>query len=300
MFVLREIGGLVQKLNKIFKRNKNSGLRFAPLHIITHNFCPLNAALCAFVASFTFKDFYLDTFLLYLPAIVTAVLIAPVGLYVKIRFKSLAVKQDFSDAIIQLEKSTKAVEDIKSQLNEKYWIKQQVWETKRIAYEELNSSLFLTQKYLEKYIDYLSNYAECFIHISYSSDGPYESPHEEEHHRSYQEYIKTEQEDFNKKYESESSKSERQDLENKTKESVSKLESLFSTKSMYFHLDLKEIESGVLKLKHEIFSKDFTHETEEHLSDFFDRMIGHHEKCKESVSDLICIAKKLAIKDLNL
>ena len=31
--------------NKAFKRNKNSGLRFASLHILTHYFCPLNAAL---------------------------------------------------------------------------------------------------------------------------------------------------------------------------------------------------------------------------------------------------------------
>jgi hypothetical protein len=32
--------------NKALKRNKkNSGLRFASLHIITHNFCPLSAAL---------------------------------------------------------------------------------------------------------------------------------------------------------------------------------------------------------------------------------------------------------------
>ena len=37
---------LVYAHNKAFKRNKNSGLRFASLHIITHNFCPLNAALC--------------------------------------------------------------------------------------------------------------------------------------------------------------------------------------------------------------------------------------------------------------
>ncbi|ALS34843.1 hypothetical protein PTRA_b0348 [Pseudoalteromonas translucida KMM 520] len=31
--------------NKAFKLNKNSGLRFASLHILTHYFCPLNAAL---------------------------------------------------------------------------------------------------------------------------------------------------------------------------------------------------------------------------------------------------------------
>lgn len=34
------------KANKHFKRNKNSWLRFAPLHIIANNFCPLKWALC--------------------------------------------------------------------------------------------------------------------------------------------------------------------------------------------------------------------------------------------------------------
>ncbi len=33
------------KANKNFKRNKNSWLSFASLHIITHDFSPLNAAL---------------------------------------------------------------------------------------------------------------------------------------------------------------------------------------------------------------------------------------------------------------
>jgi hypothetical protein len=42
-----------QKHNKAFKRNKNSGLRFASLHILTHYFCPLNAAL-ALNRGFTF------------------------------------------------------------------------------------------------------------------------------------------------------------------------------------------------------------------------------------------------------
>lgn len=49
------------------------------------------------------------------------VLIIPVvGTYFRTRMKNLATKNDFDDAIEQLEKSTKAVENIKSQLNEKY------------------------------------------------------------------------------------------------------------------------------------------------------------------------------------
>lgn len=38
-------GSGVKTANKAFKRNKNSGLGFVSLHIITYNFSPLNAAL---------------------------------------------------------------------------------------------------------------------------------------------------------------------------------------------------------------------------------------------------------------
>jgi len=34
--------------DKAFKRNKSSGLRFDSLHILTHYFCPLNAALAIY------------------------------------------------------------------------------------------------------------------------------------------------------------------------------------------------------------------------------------------------------------
>jgi hypothetical protein len=77
----------------------------------------------------------METFYKYLPSIITTLLIIPFGFYLRFRMKSLATKHDFNSALKQLKKSTKAVEDIKAQFSEKFWVKQQVWETKRESYD---------------------------------------------------------------------------------------------------------------------------------------------------------------------
>ena len=139
----------------------------------------------------------------FLPAVVTGFIVTPIGFYIKHRMKNLATSHDFDTAVSQLEKSTDAVESIKNQMSEKFWVKQQVWETKREAYEELLTSLYLVDQYLDQIIEYLSEYSDCFIHIGNAFGGPYETLTEEEHMRSYEEYLVDEQALFIKKYESE-------------------------------------------------------------------------------------------------
>ncbi|HEY0891618.1 MAG TPA: hypothetical protein VGE32_01100, partial [Cellvibrio sp.] len=191
----------------------------------------------------------------YLPAIITAFIIVPLGVYVQARLKNLATKEDFDDAIAQLQRSTNAVESIKIQLNEKYWVKQQIWDTKRIAYEELTASLYLSNKYLESLIDYFDNYIDCFVNIGCSSVAPYESPAEEEYQRSYQDYIENEQKAFRQSYESEDSHNERNKLFTMARDSIINLDNLFSIKSIYLHVDLKYIEREVEKIKNAMLSK---------------------------------------------
>lgn len=242
----------------------------------------------------------MDSLLPYLPAIVTALIIAPLGGYVTHRLKALATKDDFDSAIGQLERSTNAVESIKSQMSEKYWVKQQIWETKRVAYEELTTSLYLTQKYLDGLVAYFESYVDCFVHIGYTSSAPYETPEEEETQRSYEEYIEGEQETFNKKYESVESKKERQGLLSDTNESFINLENIFSVKSIYLHSDLKSIEQEIEVLKGEIFNDQLRQEDYESQSDFLDRILEHHLSSKKSLSYLIEKTKGLAVKDLRL
>jgi hypothetical protein len=236
----------------------------------------------------------------YLPVIVTALIIAPLGAYVRYRLKALATKDDFKGAIDQLERSTKAVESIKSQMNEKYWVKQQIWETKRVAYEELTTSLYFTQKYLDGLVTYFENYVDCFVHIGCSSGPPFETPEGEEYQRTYLEYIEDEQKAFKEKYDSIESQKERQDLLNETKDSFIKLENVFSVKSIYLHSDLKLIEDDIEVLKGEIFNDNLIQDDYESQSEFFERLLEHHLSSKSSLFNLIEKTKDLAVKDLRL
>jgi hypothetical protein len=242
----------------------------------------------------------LEDFTSYLPAIVTALLITPLGGYVAHRLKALATKEDFNDAIEQLKKSTKAVEGIKSQMNEKYWVKQQIWETKRVAYEELTSSLYITQKYLDGLVAYFEHYVDCFVHIGCPQGEPYDSPEEEEHQRSYAEYIEGEQKAFFEKHASLESKSERENLLNEASDSFIKLENIFSVKSIYLHGDLKLIESGIERLREKVFDAQLKQEEYEDQSGFFERLLEHYLSTQKSLSDLIEKTKGLAVKDLKL
>ncbi len=54
--LLKNLKLWVRNSNKAFKRNKNSWLRSASLHIIANNFCPLNAALCTLEMIFIFSE----------------------------------------------------------------------------------------------------------------------------------------------------------------------------------------------------------------------------------------------------
>ncbi|KAA1220794.1 hypothetical protein F0Q18_18705, partial [Vibrio cholerae] len=125
------------------------------------------------------------------------------------------------EAVDQLKKNTEAVESIKGQLGEKYWVKQQIWDTKRLAYEEILSCLYLTKEYIEDQVAYLTDYTDSFIYIG-SSIYDFE---DQEYQKSYEEYVKSEQRAFREKYETQEANLARQELSTKTKKSFKNLES---------------------------------------------------------------------------
>ncbi|GLS90369.1 hypothetical protein GCM10007916_14360 [Psychromonas marina] len=242
----------------------------------------------------------MNEFIKFLPSIITTLLVVPFGIYIQTRFKGLATRNDFKSAIEQLKRSTKAVESIKSQMNEKYWVKQQVWETKRSAYEELITSLYLTEQYLDKIINYQTEHNDCFVHICHVPSAPYETPAEEEYARSYEEHIEGEQSSFKEKYESEKYINERNRLLDETKESIAKLVNVFSIKSIYLDENLQVIECEISALKHEIFEKSIVQDDHEGITDYFERLLGHYIKCKITLASVITTTKDLAILDLKI
>ncbi|CAH6828752.1 conserved hypothetical protein [Vibrio chagasii] len=235
-------------------------------------------------------------FLLYLPTLITSLLVVPFGIYLQTRFKNLATSNDFSKALSQLKKNTKAVESIKGQLNEKYWVKQQVWDTKRLAYEEILSCLYLTKEYIDRQVDYLGDYTDCFVHIGYSV---YDID-DKEYQRSYEAHVECEQKAFREKYESQTAEAERQTLSDNTRQSIKNLERVFSIKSIYLAPELKEIEALLNKLRHKLYDAQPEQEHEEGIDEYLDRLIGHYIKSGELVNDIIVLTKDLAIKDLKL
>ncbi len=232
----------------------------------------------------------------YLPTLVTTFVVVPLGIYIQTRLKNLANSNDFLEAVDQLKKNTEAVESIKGQLGEKYWVKQQIWDTKRLAYEEILSCLYLTKEYIEDQVAYLTDYTDSFIYIG-SSIYDFE---DQEYQNSYEEYVESEQRAFREKYETQEAKLARQELSTKTKKSFKNLESVFSIKSIYLAPELADIETLLGKLRHKLYDNQPTQDDREATDDFLNRLIGHHISSGESVDDIIAWTKKLAMDDLKL
>ncbi|MDN3385161.1 hypothetical protein QL995_21300 [Pseudoalteromonas sp. APC 3358] len=232
----------------------------------------------------------------YLPAIITAFLIAPLGYYVREKLKNLATNEDFGKAIKQLEDSTKTVESIKNQLNEKYWVQQQIWETKRLAYEEIITCLFLTKKSVQSWVDYFSEFTDCYVYIGGSSCIEYD----EEYERSYSEYVESQQTAFQLKYESKEACLERNKLMTETKSRILELEDVFSIKSLYLHGDINLVEEQLMELRKKLFEKDIKQDDYENNSDFYEAILDNYVECGKLVSRLIEQAKAMASGDLRL
>lgn len=271
--------------------------------VIVHVTMPLNS-LPTVVRSLELRAFAnklnlgvnLKEFLPYLPTLITTLIVVPIGIYLQTRLKNLANSNDFLKAIEQLKKNTEAVESIKRQFDEKYWVKQQVWDTKRLAYEEILSCLYLTKEYIEDQIAYLTDYKDSFIYIG-NSIYDFEN---KEYKESYEEYVESEQQAFREKYETQEATFSRHELSTKTKKSFKKLESVFSINSIYLAPELRDIETLLGKLKNKLYDKQIIQDDHEATGDFLDRLIEHHVSSGESVNDIIILTKKLAMDDLKL
>lgn len=231
----------------------------------------------------------------FLPAIVTACIIAPAGFYIKKRAINLATNHDFRSAIEQLKASTDAVESIKSQLNEKYWVKQQIWETKRVAYEEVLECLYLTKKYADEQVLYMNDYLYSFIHIGCNS-GESES---EEHYQSYVQYIADEQDAFEKKYNSETAVQASKELSNNMRQSFVNLENVFSIKSLYLDPEINNVESSLSNLRAKLYDENVS-QGEEDIGDFLESVVEYHKSCGVIINGIIAETRELALKDLKL
>lgn len=229
--------------------------------------------------------------------VVTVIFVAISTGYIRTRMANLATSHDLKLTLTQLKENTDVIEGIKSKLNEEYWVKQQIWDIKRQAYEEILSCLYLTKEYIERQRLYLRVYIDCFVNVGYVT---FDFEDTEEHQISYNEYIKSEQEQFNKNYGSEIANAERQELSKNTRNSLKKLESVFSIKSIYLHAELKSIEILLGQVHRKIYEDDPSQECDESTSDFLERLFDNYMENGERLNDIILKTRDLAVKDLKL
>lgn len=239
----------------------------------------------------------METFYKYLPSIITTLLIIPFGFYLRFRMKSLATKHDFNSALKQLKKSTKAVEDIKAQFSEKFWVKQQVWETKRESYDELLDCFYQTKNYLEFLIEFTSDYIDAFVRIGSSGE---RGEYDEEYDKAYTAYIESEQLEFEKKYHSEIALKNRSAIENDVKGRLKVLDITLQKKSIYLSAELSEIRASINDIYIQAFEHHVTQEEYEGTDEFLERQIEHYKKSSELLDNMIIKLEGIATKDLKL
>ncbi|WP_159820750.1 hypothetical protein [Colwellia sp. 20A7] len=239
----------------------------------------------------------MESFYNYLPTLITVVIIAPFGFYFKIKMKNLATKHDFDIALKQLEKSTKAVEDIKIQLSEKFWVKQQIWDTKRESYDELIDCFYHTKNYLVFLNEFTSDYKNAF----HSNESPGERvEYDEEYCKAYASYREGEKLEFNQKYNSERALKHRSTIENDIKDRLRILETTLQKKSIYLSIELSEIRNSINDIYIRAFEQNLMKEEGEDVDDFLERQIEHYNKSSELLGNIIKKLKVIATKDLKL
>lgn len=236
----------------------------------------------------------METFLNFLPSLITAVLLVPFGWYLRVRLKNLATNHDFDLALKQLKKSTKAVEDVKTQISEKFWVKQQIWDTKRESYDELLDCFYQTKNYLVFLIKFTSDYVETYVRIGYQGG------YDEEYYKAYDSYIESEQLEFEKKYHSESALKNRSAIENDVKGRLKVLEVTLQRKSIYLSVEMADIRISINEIYTQAFEGHLTQEEYEDTDDFLERQIGHYQKTSELLDNVISKLESIAVKDLKL
>ena len=236
----------------------------------------------------------METFPNYLPSLITAFLVVPFGWYLKFRMKNLATNHDFGLALNQLKRSTKAVEDVKTQISEKFWVKQQIWDTKRESYDELLDCFYQTKNYLVFLIEFTSDYAEAYVRIGYSGE------YDEEYDKAYTSYIESEQLEFEKKYHSESALKNRSAIENDVKGRLKVIEVTLQRKSIYLSMELADIRTSINEIYTQAFEEHLTQDEYEDTDDFLERQIAHYQKTSELLDNVISKLESIAVKDLKL
>ena len=186
------------------------------------------------------------------------------------------------------------MEKLKTELTKKFWVKQQIWDTRKKAYDGLIESFYETKEYLHFQIEYTNEYLDAYERIGCNSEG------DEEYHNSYAAYVKEEQIKFDQKYQSTEAIADRLRIETDTKTKLTQLKKTLDTKFIYLHSDIGQIKSGLESIITQIFKKAREQEQHEDLDDYLESIIADHTKLSNDLTDLIVRTQVIASEHLEL
>ncbi|KJF98094.1 hypothetical protein UB34_09580 [Photobacterium leiognathi] len=89
-------------------------------------------------------------------------------------------------------------------------------------------------------------------------------------------------------------------MSDNTRKSYTKLERVFSIKSIYIDPELSRIEALLSKLRHRLYDDQPKQEAEDFIGDFIERLIEHYVKTGELINEIIVLTRELATEDLKL
>ncbi|WP_104035659.1 hypothetical protein [Vibrio jasicida] len=186
------------------------------------------------------------------------------------------------------------MERLKTDLTKKFWVKQQVWDTRKSAYDDLIRSFYETKEYLDFLIEYTNEYLEAFERIGTSEQG------DESSDRAYEEYVASEQLEFNRKYETSYAIAERKRISKDTRQNLKVLNKVIDIRSIYLHPDIQKVRADLNDILHKLFEGVREKHSDEALEDYLDAQIEGYQELLKQLSDAISRTERIASMHLEL
>ncbi|EGQ8024375.1 hypothetical protein [Vibrio vulnificus] len=186
------------------------------------------------------------------------------------------------------------MERLKTDLTKKFWVKQQVWDTRKSAYDDLIRSFYETKEYLDFLIEYTNEYLEAFERIGTSEQG------DESSDRAYEEYVASEQLEFNRKYETSDAIAERKRISKETRQNLEALNKAIDIRSIYLHPDIQKVRADLNDILHKLFEDVREKHSDEALEDYLDEQIEGYQELLKQLSDAISRTERIASMHLEL
>jgi len=228
--------------------------------------------------------------------------------YLPEKGKLKALAEDYPDMKIKLSETTDIVEGIRDEIAKRTWASQQVWNTKKDAYDKIWVNLLEMKEYVSERLTIDGQYFEIFLDKC-GYGGVNEDGHSEEDLNSYYENIEKDislqKEKFNRKYSTTRYISEQNDKKlqyiKNLKNSIKNIE----INSIYLSPKVKTISEFLNNLVNNQFKDNsYTWEISENEGiskyEWYEHIISEYEKLLEALELEMDEVKNLAMEELNL